>query len=64
MDRGALQTAVHGVAKSQTRLSDEAHSTCMAPMQGIQTYNAPSWSASLLVVYICIKKENCSLSMC
>ena len=40
------------------------HSTCMATMQGIQTYNAPSWSASLLVVYICIKKENCSLSMC
>ena len=27
MDRGAWQATVHGVAKSQTPLSDEAHST-------------------------------------
>ena len=25
MDRGAWQASVHGVAKSQTRLSDDAH---------------------------------------
>ena len=25
MDRGAWQAAVHGVSKSQTRLSDQAH---------------------------------------
>ena len=34
MDRGAWWATAHGVTKSQTRLSDKAHSTC--EFRGIQ----------------------------
>ena len=38
MDRGAWWATVHGVAKSQTRLSDQAQHTeehCLIPLDGI-----------------------------
>ena len=43
MDRGAWQTTVHGVAKSQTRQSNFAHTHDLTPCWQMETHCPVSW---------------------
>ena len=49
MDREAWQATVHGVAKRQTRLSDEAHSTGSREISN--TIRQGTWKQSLVSVH-------------